>query len=230
MELADKNRSFLKKWFFWAWVGILVGFAFLTLAVDFQSDSVAGWFEAISRSPFAIPATILIYVASAFASAPQWMLHGGAVLAFGPVEGAIIAWCATMVSASVDFWLGRRLGSDKVRGYGGKITGNFIDTVRRYGFWAALLVRIVPTGPFVVVNLAAGVSGMRFLAFFIGTAIGVLPKIIVIAFFGEGINGALSGKGGLYITIVVAIAFIWMAGIYWIGNRLKQRQNRQDHQ
>jgi len=198
-------------------------FYLLTLALDFKAASVASWFQQIADVPYAIPATILIYTVAAFASAPQWMLHGGAVLAFGPVYGSMVAWISTMVSASFDFWLGQRLGEDRINKFGGKLVQRFISVVRRHGFWTSLTVRVVPSGPFVVINMAAGVAGMTYLAFLAGTAIGIIPKIVAIAFFGEGIQGAATGKGPLYIAIVVAFALAWIGIIYFAGARLKRK-------
>jgi uncharacterized membrane protein YdjX (TVP38/TMEM64 family) len=208
---------------FWSVLIFLLGFYFLTLSVDFKAASVANWFESVADVPYAIPATILIYVVAAFVGAPQWMLHGGAVLAFGPVFGSIVAWTGTMVSASVDFWLGRRLGTERVGRFGGKMVNKFIDIIRKHGFWTSLTVRVVPSGPFVVINMAAGVAGMTYLAFAAGTAIGIIPKIITVAFFGEGIQGAATGKGPLYVAIVVAIALVWIGIIYFAGARLKRK-------
>ena len=110
--------------------------------------------------PYAIPGTILIYTIAAFAGAPQWMLHGGSVLAFGPIFGSFMAWISTMVSASIDFWLGRRLGAERVGKFGGKIVDKFISIIRKHGFWTSLTVRVVPSGPFVVINKATGDSWM----------------------------------------------------------------------
>jgi len=213
------NRSV----FFWIGLLLLLGFILVTAAVDFQPASIAQWFETAASSPLAIPATILIYMLAAFVSAPQWMLHGGAVLAFGPVAGSAIAWTATMVSASFDFWLGRRLGAERVGRFGGQLVGRLIEVVKKHGFWTSLAVRVVPTGPFIMVNMAAGIARMKFVAFFIGTAIGILPKIITIAFFGEGISGAATGKGPLYVAIVVGIALAWLGVIFLAGSRLKRK-------
>ncbi len=84
-------------------------------------------------------------------------------------------------------------------------------------------VRIVPTGPFILVNLAAGVTRMKFSHFFAGTGIGVIPKIALVASVSEGIAGSVTGKGPLYIAVVVGIALIWMGIIYLAGSHLKRK-------
>lgn len=201
----------------------LVVFSAITISVDFQPESVASWFGAFSQSPMAIPAVIGIYTLAAFVNAPQWMLHGGVVLTFGPVTGGVIAWVATMVSASFDFWLGRRMGADRLSKISkGKIT-QILRLIRSHGFLTSMGVRIVPTGPFILVNLAAGVTRMKFSSFFYGTALGIIPKIALVASVSEGITGSVTGKGPLYIAIVVAVALVWMGIIYLAGSRLKSK-------
>jgi len=198
-------------------------FSIITLSVDFKPQSVAGWFETFANSPIAIPAIIGIYTLAAFVNAPQWMLHTGVVLTFGPVLGAGIAWVATMVSASFDFWLGQRLGAERIDKMSGGVLAKFMHLIRDNGFLASLLVRIVPTGPFVVVNLAAGVTRMKFTSFLLGTGIGIIPKIGLVASLSEGVKGTVTGKGPLYIAIVVGIALAWMGIIYMVGSRLKRK-------
>ena len=213
----------MKRPFVWISLILLAGFVLAALVLDFDPAAVADWFESLGNSPLAIPAVLLIYCLGAFVSAPQWMLHAGVVLTFGPVYGSVIAWLATMLSAALDFWIGRHLGAHRVEKMGGKLVRRLVSIVRKHGFWTSLAVRIVPTGPFIIVNMAAGVAGMTFAAFMAGTAIGILPKIITVAFFGEGVQGAADGKGLLYIGIVVAIAFIWMAIIAIASARLRPK-------
>ncbi|PHR60456.1 MAG: TVP38/TMEM64 family protein [Robiginitomaculum sp.] len=211
--------------FFWIGALLLIGLVVLSQTLNFDPKSIGVWVETISSWPLAIPVMFLLYTLLAFVSAPQWMLHGASVLAFGPLQGALIAWGATMVSASFDFWLGRRMGAERVGKLTGGVVTKLIDIVEKHGFWTSLIVRIVPTGPFVVVNMAAGVTRMKFWAFFVGTAIGVIPKIVTISFFGEGLQGAVTGRGGLYIAIVVVIACIWAVGMYYASMKLKAKSD-----
>ena len=207
--------------FFWITLIFLSGFVLVQTALDFDAAAVVEWFKTAASSPFAVPGTILIYVLTAFASVPQWMLHTGSIVAFGPVFGSLVAWIATMVSACFDFWLGRRVGSVRMGKINGRLIGRFIAVVREYGFWTSLVVRIVPTGPFVFVNMAAGAMQMRFWFYFFGTAIGIIPKIIIVALVGKGVEGIVVGKGPVYVGIVITITVIWVGCIYIAGLRLK---------
>ncbi len=195
----------------------------VTLSIDFKPASIASWFETFGQSIFAIPVTICIYLLAAFVNVPQMMLHAGVILTFGPVVGSIIAWAATLVSASFDFWLGRRLGAERISKISSGNMAKVLRLIRKHGFLASMGVRVVPTGPFILVNMAAGVTHMRFSYFIVGTAIGIIPKIAIIAFLSEGVKGTVTGKGPVYIAIVVLIALVWMVIIYTAGSQLKRK-------
>ena len=80
---------------------------------------------------------------------------------------------------------------------------------------ASLIVRLVPSAPFIVVNMAAGVTPMRLSAFALGTGIGILPKIALTAFAGGAVVKGLNGGGG-WTGLVLAAAL-------WIGSGLLAR-------
>ena len=139
------------------------------------------------------------------------MLIAAAVVAFGPWLGFAYSWIGTLVSALVGFFLGRRFGAKLLRNYAGKGVNQFIDLVGRNGFWASTIVRLVPSAPFIVVNMAAGATPMSVWAFAGGCALGSLPKIALTAFAGHAVVGAISGKGtGHWLTLALAAAL-------WIG-------------
>lgn len=216
--------------FFWIGFGVLCLLIGLSVVLDFNPQAIANWFSGLSGSPYAVPMIVLAYLGGAFISVPQWMLHGGSVLVFGPLYGSALAWAATMVSACFEFWLARRLGAGRVSKMTGDLVSRFMDMIERHGFWTSLIVRIVPTGPFVVVNMAAGVTGMRFNAFALGTMIGILPKIITIAFFGEGIQSAISGQSAMTVGVIVVLCLVWIGAMVFarkkLQNKIDQNQER----
>ncbi|XBQ15367.1 MAG: TVP38/TMEM64 family protein [Oceanicaulis sp.] len=187
--------------------------------LDIEPSSVQAWFESAAGAWYALPATILLFTVLAFVGAPQFALIGAAVFAFGPVQGFIYSWIATVVSATVDFWLGRFLGAETVRKYGGKTVNRISHFVGRNGFWASLIVRIVPSAPFIVVNMAAGVSRMGYLPFVAGLGVGVIPKSAVIAFFGGSLMALFAGGGWQAGLALAAAAAAWV-GFMLFARRL----------
>lgn len=181
--------------------------------LDIEPGSVEQWFEQASREWYALPATIALFTLLAFVGAPQFALIAAAVFAFGPVQGFLYAWVATMVSATVDFWLGRFLGADVLRRYGGDTVNRISEFVGRNGFWASLIVRIVPSAPFIVVNMAAGVSRMSYFAFIAGAGVGVIPKTALVAFAGGGIMALFQGGNIWAAVILVVLAAAWLAAM-----------------
>ena len=94
----------------------------------------------------------------------------------------------------------------------------------RNGFLASLIVRLVPSAPFIVVNMAAGVTPMRVLDFTLGTAVGIVPKIVLTAFAGTSIIRVLKGEVGKDGLWLVLIAAVWL-GLGWIARQwLRNRE------
>ncbi|PWE17054.1 TVP38/TMEM64 family protein [Marinicauda salina] len=183
-----------------------------------EPGAVRSWFETASSEWYALPVTIVVFTALAFVGAPQFALIAAAVFAFGPVAGFIYSWIATMVSATVNFWFGRFFGADLIRRYGGLTVNRISAFVGRNGFFASFIVRIVPSAPFIVVNMAAGMSHMSYFAFIAGAGLGVIPKTALVAFAGGGIIALISG-GSIWAAIALGAAALAWLGLMLVGRR-----------
>lgn len=189
--------------------------------LDIEPSSVRAWFASASSEWYALPATIALFTVLAFVGAPQFALIGAAVFAFGPVGGFIYSWIATVISASVNFYLGQFLGADTVRRYGGKTVNRISAFVGKNGFWASLIVRIVPSAPFIVVNMAAGVSRMGYLPFVAGLGVGIIPKTAIIAFFGGSLMALFAGGGWRAGLALAAAAAAWIGFMLYARKLLR---------
>jgi uncharacterized membrane protein YdjX (TVP38/TMEM64 family) len=204
--------------------GLLLLGAASIFGVDARG-SVRQWLLLAAQSPFALLIVVGAFALLAFLGVPQVVLIAAAAVAFGPWLGAAYSWIGTMVSATVGFWLGRLGGSRLLRDSGGEGLKRFIAMIGRNGFLASLVVRVVPSVPFVVVNMAAGVTRMRFWMFAAGTAIGVLPKILLTALAGNSLLKGLTGQGQAWITVglLAAVIAIWIAAGFmarrWVAQR-----------
>lgn len=190
-------------------VGIMLVIGRLYYGAEIEAfvDSTLG--EA-RRAHWGLPATILVFTLTAYVGAPQIVLIGACVVAFGPEQGFWFAWIATIVSGAVTYFTGRLSSAETKKRFGGATGGRFTRFMGKNGFLASLIVRFVPTAPFVVVNMAFGAARVGFWAFIGGLALGVLPKTAIVAFAGDGIMDALEGRlGSAALMGVIAIA-LWI--------------------
>ena len=184
------------------------------------------WLGGAERAHWGLPATILIFVLTAYVGAPQIVLIGACVVAFGPETGFWYAWIATVASGAVTYFTGMLSSGATTKRFGGATGGRFTRFMGRNGFLASLIVRFVPTAPFIVVNMAFGAARVNFWAFLGGLTLGVLPKTALVAFAGDGIMDALEGKlGSAAVMGALAIA-LWFFGVL-IVRQIVRSQNAQ---
>lgn len=188
--------------------------------IDLPESELQQLFQGVQDSGFALPITGLVFCLAAFFGVPQWALIAGVILTFGPVQGSLYAWIATMCSASLDFWLGRWIGAERLKRYSSELVSRIITIVRANGFMTSFAIRLVPTGPFVLVNMVAGVANMKFISFASGTALGIVPKILVVALVAQGILSRAEGKKVTAFFIALALALILT--MYFARKRLKE--------
>ncbi len=196
--------------------GVGIVFVFGAQLLGFNGETtVEHWMDSAPHGPFALPVAVAVFALMAFLGVPQFVLIAATVLAFGPWVGLTYSWIGTVVSAVVGFGLGRKIGSGALSALGsvggGEGVTRFMGLIGRNGFMASLIVRLVPSAPFIVVNMAAGVTPMRFRHFLAGTAIGIVPKIALTAFAGNSIVQAMKGGGYQPTILLILAALVWLA-------------------
>lgn len=207
-------------------VGLVFLFGASLLGLDGAAE-VERWMGAGVHGPWALPLAVVSFAAFAFLGVPQFVLIAAAVVAFGPWAGFAYSWIGTLVSSLVGFALGRRFGAKVLEQVSGEGLKRFMAMVGRNGFMASLIVRLAPSAPFIVVNMAAGVTPMRLRDFAAGTAIGIVPKIALTAFAGASVVKAMSGGGAHNWLVLAAAGALWIAAALgaraWIRRREASR-------
>lgn len=198
-------------------VGIVFLFGAPLIGLDGES-AVESWLGSV-HGFWGLPVAVTAFAVLAFLGVPQIVLIAAAVVAFGPWLGMTYSWIGTLFSSMVGFWLGRTFGGRLLRDVGGKGVNSFMRLIGENGFLASLIVRLVPSAPFIVVNMAAGVTPMRQHHFAGGTAIGIIPKIVLTAFAGNSIVQSLKGEGTWFHYLsLAAVAAVWI-GVGWYARR-----------
>lgn len=134
----------------------------------------------------AVPAFIALYAAATVALLPAGALSLAAGALFGPVIGVGAVWVGAMAGATAAFGLGRLLSGSMTRSFGGPRLARLNTYLDRRGLAAVLLVRLVPLFPFGWVNFAAALTTLTWRSYVVGTALGMLPGVLVYVVLGAG--------------------------------------------
>ena len=180
-------------------------------------------FATAAESPYALICVVSIYTLIALTGFPQILLITATVIVFGPVTGALYAWFATMASATLTFGLGHFLGGRWVRGLAGDRVQRTINFLHNHGILASGMIRVVPSAPFIVVNAAAGTAHIPLWKYWIGTGLGIIPKISLVAvlatFFpdaktlSEGVDGIVDfflSREPRDLAIIAGVVAAWL--------------------
>jgi uncharacterized membrane protein YdjX (TVP38/TMEM64 family) len=179
------------------------------LLIDLDQSGIASFLRGLRDvwwAPLAVTAT---FVVLAFIGAPQVVLIAATVAVFGAAEGIILSWVATLVSGTIGYGLGRVGGAAALSKLLGGRGSRALGFIGKNGFLASFFIRLVPSGPFIICNMALGASKIRSMAFLGGTGLGIIPKIMLVAFGAHGIGAVLKGENQGAIWFFVAAAVIW---------------------
>jgi uncharacterized membrane protein YdjX (TVP38/TMEM64 family) len=137
------------------------------------------------------------------------------MIVFGPVAGICYALLGSLLNAWVLYEIGRVLPAARLRARLDRPLRLLTGRMSHQGILAIMLIRIVPVAPYSVVNVLAGAAHVARVPYLIGTALGMLPGIILNALLIDRLIAALMQPGpwtwALLALVAVAIAGIVIA-------------------
>lgn len=188
-------------------------------------EALVSYAQALGRSPLGLISVMGGYLIGGLLAVPVTLLLVVTILAFGPWFGALSALTGSLLSAITLFGLGRVLGSYRIRRLAGSRVEHLSRRMAERGLWAVLLVRILPIAPFSVINLIAGASSVSWRHFVLGTVVGMLPGIAIMATFVSGLEKAVREPSWQAFSMVGLIVAAAWAGVWYVSSRLQSRQS-----
>ena len=179
--------------------------------------------RAFGHGPTGVLVLLGGFLVSGFLAVPITALIVVTILAFGPLVGAPSALAGALLSALTIFCLGRALGRYRVQRFAGPRVAHLSRRIAQRGFWAILIVRVLPIAPFSMVNLVAGATTLSLRDFLLGTALGMSPGIVLMSAFVDRLAEALRNPsplafGVLGLLMAAAWSFAW-----YVSRRLQAR-------
>jgi uncharacterized membrane protein YdjX (TVP38/TMEM64 family) len=151
----------------------------------------------VAAHPVAAPSLyVLIYAVAAGLAFPESaVLTVAAGLLFNTLFGGLLALIGSSIGAIALFLAVRYHLADAIAARGGRFLDRIRPGLEQNGFSYLLAIRLLPAFPFWLVNIAAGLSGMRLLPYAAATLIGAAPATFIYASIGAGLGDILAAGG-----------------------------------
>jgi uncharacterized membrane protein YdjX (TVP38/TMEM64 family) len=200
-------------------IATLVAVGFLIEGLGLKSMFETGWVDAEVRGKGLWGEALFVLVGTAFAAIglPRQAISFLGGYAFGFVIGTGLALLATMIGAVTTFHYARFMGREfMLRRFPHRIK-KLDDFLAGNTAAMALVLRLSPFSNNLAANLAAGVSGVRPLPFFAGSALGYLPQTLIFALLGSGVEVDPVFRTAVSVALFVASTVLGL----WLWRRYR---------
>jgi phospholipase D1/2 len=192
--------------------GIAMLWAFTPLRHLLNAERLSGLVDRFADSPVAPLIVVAMFVVGGLVVMPVNILIAVTILVFGPVAGALYALIGCTTSAMILYEIARRIPLQRLRRQTGARMQRFHHHLVRHAVWAVALVRLVPVAPYSIVCLLLGTTAIRRAPYLAGTALGMLPGIVVNAFFIDRVIAAIRHPS-LLTAALLGLAVITIAAL-----------------
>ena len=181
---------------------------------------------------------ILLYAVAAVVLAPAFFLTVAAGAIFGVWKGSLIVFVGASLGASAVYGLAAPLARSRWVEW---ITRDprvaaVRTAVRGEGVWVMFLLRLSPLVPYILLNYALALSGVRYRDFLIAL-VGMIPAIVMYAYYGKVVGdvamlaaGVAAPRGVAYYTLMVVGLIATVAATTLIARAARRAIERQRDQ
>lgn len=190
-----------------------------------EPDRIISALDNMANRPWGAAIVVGIYVLGGLVVFPVSVLIVATVAVYGGWTGALLAGLGALASALVTFLIGRQLGAGVVRRFIGPRINRIRRGLAKQGILTVATMRMVPAAPFTFINLVAGAAGLRLVDFVLGTALGLLPGLVVLSALGHQIVEVISNPTLGRVALLIGFVGLWIAcslGLQFLVARLRR--------
>ncbi len=178
--------------------------------------AISAFARLLRDDPLAPLVVVAAYLLGGTLMVPVLLLVIATTLVFGFRAGIAYALLGGVTGAAFGYAFGRLLGRDLVRRVAGPRLNRVSRRLARDGATAVARARLLPLAPFTTVNLIAGASHLPFGKYLVGTALGMLPGIVMLALFADRLRLAIRAPAlTSFATLAVVVALLLAIG-WWL--------------
>jgi uncharacterized membrane protein YdjX (TVP38/TMEM64 family) len=149
--------------------------------------------------------------------APALAIVGG--YGFGVLEGFFLTWVGSLIGGVISFGISRRFGRGFVAGNARAVRlDRFMD---EHGAILVFVLRLIPLVSFDAISYAAGLSSIRFRAFLLATALGMMPGTFAFVYLGGSESGPRTWAVLVGLAALAAGAYVFQRRFFATGSRVR---------
>jgi uncharacterized membrane protein YdjX (TVP38/TMEM64 family) len=176
---------------------------------------------------------IVAFVLGAICMLPASLFTIAAGIAFGFIQGSIVAIAGATIGAAASFLIARYLLRSRIeRWLARSEKRKAFDAAIARGDWkVVLLLRLTPVIPFVLCNYFLGLTRVRFWPYLIASAIGVIPGAILytyLGYLGKIVLGEKRQRTPMEYALL-GVGLLSLAALVIYITRLSKKQMQQFH-
>nr|WP_186812030.1 TVP38/TMEM64 family protein [Paenibacillus xylanexedens] len=151
-------------------------------------ENIRYWLEQF-RSLGPLPGILLTFMKSFVPPLPTLLIVGVNGAVYGLWAGFLYSWIGMVLGCTLTFLLVREIGKSAfVERWSSKPrVQRSMVWIRRNAFSYVFLLSIFPVGPFVIINVAAGIARMRLMSFLLAVGFGKGIMIFCVTYIGSNV-------------------------------------------
>jgi len=171
------------------------------------------------RSFGPLPGILLTFMKSFIPPLPTMVIVGVNAAIYGLWFGFLYSWIGIVGGCTVTFLIVRRIAGHPylVKWASKPRVSKSMIWVRRNAFSYVFLLSIFPVGPFVVINMAAGMARMHIRTFLIAITAGKAIMVFIVSYIGHDLSRFMEQP------IQIAYVILLIAASLWIIKKLESR-------
>jgi len=210
----QKWRKYLK-YGIWLVAGLLAAYALnQAWGSVIDKESLDQFFSALRGSVWLIPSLLSIFLVSGLIALPINLLLVASTLTLGPWVTFLCGFVGSLLSAFAGFAIGHFGGKPIVEKLFDDKINDLSQKIGNRGVFSVALIRVVPIAPFVVINVVAGISKLKFRIFAIGSIVGMLPGMLGVVLVTHQARNAVTDPNWQTWAMLAGVIVLFAGSIY----------------
>lgn len=179
--------------------------------MSYFTESNLEWFLEQFRALGPLPGILLTFLKSFIPPMPTMVIVGVNAAVYGLWAGFLYSWIGMVAGCLTTFLLVRKIsGSALIERWANKPkVQRGMRWIQRNGFSYVFLLGILPVGPFVAVNIAAGLARMNVLSYLLAVSLGKGIMIFCVSYIGANLSDFIEEPYKLLGVLAFIVLSLW---------------------